>query len=397
VRLIKYTTVAIVALVGLSLLLVPDDSEQVRASVQLAEAMGGDTTGFERATVVRDLKFPDDYGSHPSFKTEWWYYTGNLESEEGQRFGYELTIFRSALTPMDEHRDDDRSRWTSNQLFMAHFSFVDVEGEAFHAFERFSRGAAGLAGAQSSPYRIWLEDWSITGGDEGLFPKRLRAAAGDISIDLSLAQGKPVVLQGDRGLDRKGPGPGDASYYYSFTRIPTTGEVSVDGQMYTVTGSSWKDHEWSTSALSEDQVGWDWFALQLSTGLDIMFYQLRRRDGRASPFTNGIVVSADGSTEPLSLEDVEIDVLDTWTSPHSGGVYPSGWRFRIPRKDLDLRVTPVLPDQELNVSVRYWEGAVDLKGNAGGLPVTGWGYVELTGYHEPTDVSDRYRPSRSIE
>ena len=209
---------------------------------------------------------------------------------------------------------------------------------------------------------------------------RLSAAAEGVSIDLTLRNLKPVVLEGDRGLSRKGPEPGNASYYYSLTRIPTQGVVAVGSDTYQVSGSSWMDREWGTSALGKDQVGWDWFALRLADGRDVMFYRLRRRDGSADRRSAGTLVAPDGSTHALAREDVAIEVLDTWRSARTGSAYPSHWRFGIPREGLELEITPYLPDQELDLAVRYWEGAVKITGTANGRPVGGDGYVELTGY-----------------
>ena len=394
VRFIIPIVVVLAALTAGAFLLQSNQEGEIRASLAVAEAMGGDTTGYDRADEVRTLIFPDDYGPHPGFKTEWWYYTGNLDTEEGRHFGYEFTIFRFALAPPDTIAPTRASGWATDQLFMAHFALSDVEAGAFYAFERFSRGALGLAGAQAAPYRIWLEDWSMEGRPETLFPMRLRTGQDDVAIDLALETAKPLVLQGDRGLDPKGPEPGNASYYYSFTRLPTTGTITIDGQSYTVRGLSWKDHEWSTSALGDDQVGWDWFALQLSNGQDLMFYQLRRRDGTLSPFTNGVLVALDGVTTPLAPDDVTLDILDTWTSPRSDAAYPARWRLRLPSASLDLEITPYLADQELDVSVRYWEGAVRIEGTVEGEAVSGNGYVEMTGYGDEGGAASRTSRSR---
>ncbi len=356
--------------------------------MELAAAMGGDTLGYARATGPQLFNMPSDLGAHPDFKTEWWYFTGNLFSDEGRRFGYELTLFRSALAPPDV--DDESagappdSAWDTRQLYMGHFSLADPETGEFYAFERFSRGSMGLAGAQSPPFRIWLDDWNMESESiEDLFPLRLMAEEDGIGIDLHLGRAKPMVLQGNDGWDPKGEGEGNASYYYSYTRIETEGTVSLRGDRIEVSGQSWKDHEWSTSALGPKESGWDWFALQLSDGREIMVYQLRRKDGSVSPFTSGTLVLEDGSKRALEADQFEITVRDTWLSPVSGAEYPSGWRLEIPSEDISLSVTPVQPNQELNVSVRYWEGAVDIGGSASGEAITGVGYVELTGYDTP--------------
>lgn len=351
--------------------------------MELAAAMGGDTLGYARADGVIPFDFPTDYGAHPDFKTEWWYFTGNLFAGNGRRFGYELTLFRSAFAPPDS-LDDTETGWTTRQLYMGHFSLADPETGTFHAYERFSRGAAGLAGAESPPFRIWLNDWNMASVDpsqpDELFPLRLQAEEDGVAIDLTLNAVKPFVLQGDQGWDPKGAGSGNASYYYSFTRMETTGTVTVSGDTVAVTGQSWKDHEWSTSALGPDEIGWDWFALQLDDGREIMYYQLRREDGTISPFTGGSLVEADGSKRHLTADDVDLVVLDRWTSEVSGAEYPVGWELRIPTENLQLTVGAVMSNQELNVSVRYWEGAVDISGTSGSDSLSGVGYVELTGY-----------------
>ena len=363
----------------------------VQTSIDLNTAMAGDTTGYDRAVNARDLVYPDDFGPHPTFKTEWWYFTGNVDDETGRKFGYELTIFRSALAPPERDQaatepsenSEATSRWSSDQLYMAHFSLANIDGfnesgePTFYSFERFGRGALGLAGSQAAPFRVWLDDWTMEGADGDLFPLRLQAMDDDIAIDLTLSSSKPIVLQGDRGLDQKGEGIGNASFYYSFTRLPTQGTIQIGEQKVAVKGTSWKDHEWSTSALGENQEGWDWFSLQLSDNREIMFYVLREKDGSASTFTNGTLVNADGSYTPLKRDDVRLKVLDTWKSPHSGATYPSGWAFEVPAYNINLDIQPLMKDQELNATVRYWEGAVSIRDKDG---TTGRGYVELTGY-----------------
>jgi predicted secreted hydrolase len=356
------------------------DMESTGEPMELAAAMGGDTLGYARADGIREFDFPLDYAAHPDYKTEWWYFTGNIFAENGRRFGYELTLFRSALAPPDS--SESNGKWATRQLYMGHFSLADPETGTFHAFERFSRGAAGLAGAESPPFRIWLNDWNMASvnATDDLFPLRLQAEEDGVAIDLTLEATKPVVLQGEQGWDPKGEGAGNASYYYSFTRMKTEGWVTVPDGRFNVQGQSWKDHEWSTSALGPDEIGWDWFALQLDDGREIMYYQLRRKDGSISPFTGGTLVAKDGSTRHLTPEDVELTVLDRWTSDVSGARYPVRWKLTLPGEDLFLEIGAVMPNQELNVSVRYWEGAVDIAGTTGGESLTGVGYVELTGY-----------------
>jgi predicted secreted hydrolase len=354
----------------------PRGKDAVDAAATLREPAGG-WEGYARATTVRPFHFPEDHGPHPEFRTEWWYWTGNLRTEDGRDFGYQFTLFRTALVPEAPER---ASAWGSSQLYMGHFALSDIQGGRFHAFERFSREALGLAGARAEPFRVWLEDWSAEATGPGALPMRLRAKAAGVTLELELEQGKPPVLQGDRGLSQKGPEPGNASYYYSLTRMPSRGRVTVEGRTFEVTGLSWMDREWSTSALGENQVGWDWFALQLSDGSELVYGQLRQRDGTVDPYNAGTFIPPQGEPVRLKPEDVRLEVQDTWRSPRSGVSYPSRWHLTVPSQGLELRFAPALADQELAVSVRYWEGAVRIEGTRAGQPVTGRGYVELTGY-----------------
>ena len=340
---------------------------------------GDDPGGFARATNPRAFRFPEDHGPHPEFRHEWWYFTGNLRAPGGRRFGYQLTFFRFALSPGSPVRP---SRWATSQAYMAHFAVTDVDGNRFHPFERFGRGALDLAGASAAPFRVWLDDWSAEGAGPSTLPVRLRAAEGSVSIDLLLDTSRPVVLQGDRGLSRKGAAPGNASYYYSLTRLSTRGNVRVDGKDFPVEGRSWLDREWGTSSLGKDLAGWDWFGLQLSDGRDLMFYRLRRRDGATDRFSAGTLVFPDGSWKVLTRDDLRIEILESWKSPESGARYPSRFRLRLPSEEMELEVAPLAADQELRAVVRYWEGAVDVRGVSRGKPVEGEGYIELTGYGE---------------
>lgn len=347
------------------------------SSVVEALSGTGASDGFAKALAPRPFVFPHDAGPHPDFQTEWWYYTGNLDTHDGRHFGYQLTVFRRALTARPARRDVD---WAASQVYFAHFAVTDVSGARFHDDERWSREALGLAGARAASrgggaaFDAWVESWSMRADGDDV---RLRARSGDVAIDLHLRPHRGASLQGDRGLSRKSVDPTNASYYYSVSRLKTTGTITVEGRPLMVRGLSWLDREWSTSALSKDEVGWDWFSLQLSDGRDIMIYRMRRRDGGLDPNSSGSVMT-EGRTRPLRLADVEVDTLSSWKSPASGAVYPASWRVRIPSEGLDLRVEPWLPDQELRGAFRYWEGAVRVRSEDG--KVRGNGYVELTGY-----------------
>lgn len=329
-------------------------------------------SGFARVTAPRAFQFPRDHGPHPEYKTEWWYYTGNLEAENGEHFGFQLTFFRQGLAPEAPGAPGRASDWGTRQAYMAHFALTRASDDRFVSAERFSRGATGLAGAQADPYRVWLEDWAAEADGDAV---RLRAVNSDDRLELRVRPVKPVVLQGDQGLSQKSDEPGNASSYYSLTRLEADGALTIDGQTYRVSGTAWLDREFGTSALGPDSVGWDWFAFQLADNREIMFYQLRRKDGTTEPHSGGSLVAADGSTTRLTRDDVRVETLATWTSPRTGAVYPARWRFRIPSQGIDLQVTPYAPDQELDVSYAYWEGAVQIDGTAEGN-----GYVEMTGY-----------------
>ena len=336
-----------------------------------------DDSGFEKAIAPRAFVFPADHGPHPGFRNEWWYVTGNLDGDGGRRFGFELTIFRFALAPT---LLTAASSWRSNQVYIAHFAVTDAGRERFYTAERYSRGALGLAGASADPFRVWIDDWEIAMEEPGQPEQwRLRASDAEFALDVALTAAKPPVLNGIDGLSQKSAEPGNASYYYSITRWQTEGSLRIGEDAFRVSGLSWLDREWSSSALAADQLGWDWFALQLSDGSELMFYNLRKLDGSQDEHSAGTWISADGASTHIDREDVEIEVTDTWDSPE-GGRYPSAWVLRVPDRGLSLEIRPVMADQELFTTVRYWEGAVDVRGQRHGSPVEGRGYVELTGY-----------------
>jgi len=336
-----------------------------------------DDKGFARALKPKEFIFPLDHGPHNPYRSEWWYFTGNLKNLQGRKFGYELTFFRFALKAQ---MPESKSVWRSNQMYMAHLTLTDVEKDRFYTDERISRAGNDLAGASSKKYHVWLYDWSARTEGEADFPLRLQAKSDGFSIDLLLKSQKSYVLQGDLGLSQKSREPGNASYYYSYPRLETEGAVTVAGNQFSVTGASWMDREWSTSALSDEQSGWDWFALQLSDNTELMFYQLRRKDGQPDSNSSGSFVLADNTKIALKKDDVTIKNLDTWKSPHSKITYPSRWHLAVPVQNLEVEIVPLINDQELNVSYRYWEGAVSVNGTKNGKPVSGQGYVELAGY-----------------
>lgn len=353
----------------------PDGERPV--SLSAGGRLSGDTTGYPKVSQPRALRYPADHGAHPRFKHEWWYVTGQAETGQGRRFGFQLTIFREAISPEPA---DSASRWATSQLYLAHAAVTDIDGGRYLSDERFARGALGLAGARAEPFRVWLEDWAMTGQAEGeRLDGRIRAGNDRFGIDLSLRSTGPPVAHGDRGMSAKGPG-GHASYYYSYTRLATRGTIRVDGQEFDVAGNSWLDHEWSSSALAAGQTGWDWFSLQLDGRRALMVFRLRHRTDRQRDFYSGTYVDASGNVTSLSSGQIEMEALDHWTSERTGVRYPVRWRLAVSGPDLVLTTEPRLENQEFAHSFRYWEGAVGASGRLDGNAISGRGYVELTGY-----------------
>jgi predicted secreted hydrolase len=337
---------------------------------------GAPAVGFDQVLGVRDFKFPEDHGAHPEFQTEWWYFTGNLFDAEERHFGFELTFFRYGLIP---ETSSSGSAWSTGSVWMANFAVTDTNSREFYSAERLSRGHQRLAHAVAEPFTITVEDWRADAVEANSV--KLTAGTDQMEIDLTLQGLDRIVLQGDRGFDPRGPERGNASHYYSAPSLVATGTISVGGaEEIVVSGGAWLDREWGTSALSEGVLGWDWFALQLEDGRDLMYYRLRQSDGGTSPFSGGSIVDEKGGRHRLGAEDVILESTQNWRSPESEVVYPVRWRMRIPSLDLELTVQARIPNQEIDLSVRYWEGAVSVSGSTAGEPISGNGYLELAGY-----------------
>jgi predicted secreted hydrolase len=368
--------------------------------------------GFAQVLEPRVFEFPRDHGAHPEYRQEWWYVTGNLDSAAGERFGFELTFFRFALVPEGVGRAGAvvpasvvaapvpgqsasgpsglaataqsgapavESAWRTGQIYMAHFAITDVARQRFRFTQKLSRGAVGLAGVQSPPLRVWVDDWSLGTVDPDGTHWRLRAAESGYELTLDAQALQQPVLNGDRGLSQKSGDRGSASYYYSIPRVSVRGSLVRDGLPVEVQGLAWVDREWGSGALGSNEQGWDWFALQLQDGTSLMFYALRNHDGRRDPHSAGTWIGAASESRPLSSDQVQIEVLDYWKNA-DGDRYPAHWRVRVPTAGIDVDVRPVLANQELTASTRYWEGAVDVTGASAGQKTSGRGYVELVGY-----------------
>lgn len=325
------------------------------------------------------FSFPRDHAAHPDYKLEWWYYTGNLASADGRRFGYQVTFFRIGVDPAPTNP----SVWAIRDLYMTHVAVSDLSGGRYRFDERLARAGPGLAGARADRYEVWNDDWRAWRGEDGLH--RISVPGSRAGLDLVLEEGKPPIVHGRDGISQKGDATGNASHYYSFTRMPTRGTLTIDGERIAVTGDSWMDREFGTTFLEPGQQGWDWFAIQLEDGRELMIYQLRREDGSRDPHSSGTWILVDGQRHTLSSKDMELIAEDdVFVSPQSGARYPVTWRVRVPRERIDLRVRTPLRDQELYIpestGIAYWEGAIEVSGEVAGQAVRGRGYLEMTGY-----------------
>ena len=331
---------------------------------------GGDFT-YRQALPGNHYSFPRDYFEHPDFRTEWWYYTGNVRSAEGKDFGFELVFFRQA-----QHRGptENRSVWHIEDLYLAHLALTDIDGRRFLYYTRLNRAGPSIAGASFEKRRIWNGNWSAQWGGE---IQTLEAISDDIRLRLRLTPVKAAVINGENGVSQKAAGAGNASCYISFPRLAVEGEINGEN----VTGTAWMDHEWFTHQLAENQVGWDWFSIQLDNGTELMLFELRRKDGTLDPYSSGTFVDEQGRARHLRASEFSLKPLETWTSPKTGARYPIQWRIEAPGLGISLDCAAALPNQELPAEGSgpgYWEGAVTYKGSEHGL-----GYLEMTGYEKP--------------
>ncbi len=357
---------------------VTDESSQPPSFEDLLQSNTNEQ--FESVREVRTFEFPKDHGPHPTFQTEWWYFTGNVSDEHNAHYGYQFTIFRRAFASNPLDLDSD---WAGSQLYLAHVGITDVRSNVYLVDELLSRGVLGLAGAQDSPFAIWVENWvakGLPGTCEGCLNLTIQVKADEFAFDLELNSIKPVVLQGDRGLSQKSHSVGNASYYYSLTRLQTTGTLSVRGVTNRVTGNSWMDHEWFSSVLETEQLGWDWFSLQLDDQRELMLFQIRPRNRAKPPFKYGVLVDQRGSTRQLTANEIVLKPIKKWQSQSSTAEYPVHWLADIPELDMKLQLDAVVDAQERDASFRYWEGAIKVTGMENSQSVSGHGYLEMTGY-----------------
>jgi predicted secreted hydrolase len=355
----------------------PPASEQLFNLAAMKQSQPAAEPAWPLVTNNRSFAFPQDHAAHPDYRIEWWYYTGNLDDAAGNRFGFQLTFFRSGI----RQQPASQSVWALRDLYTAHFAISDVSQKRHFVFQRNNRRGVGWAGALTDRCEVWNGDWRLA--VEGL-SHHLIAEDGECALDLTLTPTKPAALHGDQGLSRKGASNGNASYYYSLSRMLASGTLCVGGRKCQVNGTAWMDHEFSSSFLEPGQTGWDWFAIQLDNGFDLMLYRVRRADGAPEPCSSGSLIAPDGSVTHLSSSDFKLSSDSPWKSVDTDASYPLRWLIDIPKIGYRLEVTAAFPDQEMvtaaTTGLNYWEGAIDIRGDVDGRPARGRGYMELTGY-----------------
>lgn len=360
-----------------------EDARPVSSGQDLSQLLAASgAVDFAQVTRPAVLQFPRDHGPHPEHRIEWWYYTANVRGPDGEAFGIQVALFRFALRP-----DSPAIGWEAGQVYMAHLAISELDAGRFHVDERLARPAAGLAGAQSAPFAAWVENCSARGlTPQAMFPLRLSCPGRNaddeaFALELELAEGKPRVLHGEDGYSEKSDVPGGASYYYAHTRLPARGTLLLPGREapVPVQGDAWYDHEWGSIGLGDDQSGWDWFSVQLDDGHELMFFHIRDRDGRTVS-QRGSMVDPDGDVQAFAEGVIDAQPLRSWRSPHTGAEYPVAWRLESEALDLSLEVQARMDDQEMRTAVQYWEGSIRAEGRHRGQPVSGQGFLEMTGY-----------------
>jgi len=332
-------------------------------------------------------EFPRDHFDHPEYQTEWWYYTGNVKSADGRRFGFELTFFREGV-----NRDATKTdAWDVRHLYLAHLALSDLDGGHFYHAERTNRAGPGIAGVNGSDGRIWNGNWQIQWNED---TQTLRAVDSRFELQLSLRSEKPPVIQGENGVSQKAAGAGHASHYISLSHLVTSGTIALNGKSFQVSGLAWMDHEFFTHQLEREQIGWDWFSVQLADNTELMLFRIRRKDGSVDPFSAATFVDARGQSTHLRSADFTLQPAGaTWTSPATKATYPVQWKIAVPKLELELDVNTALASQELTggssngtLTPSYWEGAVTYDGARKGAKIRGVGYLEMTGYDRPFEM-----------
>jgi len=332
--------------------------------VLLAATLTASGPAWREAIPGYHYQFPRDHFEHQDFRTEWWYYTGNVADAHGKRFGFELVFFRQG----QNRSIDNQSVWAVKALYLAHAALTDIDGGHFWYDERPNREGPGIAGASFTQQRIWNGNWQAKWNGES---QTLDAITTTFRFHLDLKPQKPFVINGENGLSQKAEGQGRASYYVSFPLLSVTGKIITADGTHDVTGQAWMDHEWFTEQLASDQVGWDWFSIQLNNNTELMLFELRKQDGSIDPYSSGTYVDAKGNAHHLKRADFTLGPMAKW------GKYPIAWKISVPSLNIELTSKAALDNQELRspTGPNYWEGAVTYEGTERGV-----GYLEMTGY-----------------
>ncbi|MEA5162982.1 lipocalin-like domain-containing protein [Cereibacter johrii] len=335
------------------------------AGAQGFAGLGATAEGFATPQRGQPLVFPRDHGPHPEYRIEWWYLTSVLTGEDGQDYGIQWTLFRSALAP------HEGAGWESPQLWLGHAALTTPERHL--VAERYGRGGIGQAGVTARPFEAWIDDWHMTGsaspGADALSALTLAASGAGFSYDLRLEAEGPLVAQGANGYSVKSAA-GQASWYYSQPFYRVEGRIEVEGKRISVTGEAWLDREWSSQPLAEDQTGWDWFSLMFDDGARLMGFRLR--DG-GEGYTSATWISPDGRAEPMPPGALR--VTPGREAEVAGRKIPVEWRMELPAKGLDVTVEAMNDSAWMETSVPYWEGPIAIRGSHAGR-----GYLEMTGY-----------------
>jgi predicted secreted hydrolase len=328
--------------------------------------MGNQAEQFTPVTPGREFVFPEDHAPHPGFRIEWWYITANLKDGQGRDFGVQWTLFRNAL-----RAGAQGSGWNGGTIWMGHAAVTS--STRHYAAERYARGGVEQAGVRLAPFSAWIDDWSMssdTTATDPLASLQLSAKGAQFGYQLQLTSSKPLVLQGQQGFSQKSE-QGQASYYYSQPYLQASGELTIDGKRYQVSGPAWLDREWSSQPLTANQTGWDWFSVHLDSGDELMLYRMRQKQGE--PYLTGTWISANGDIQQLNANDISLQPLAN--TEVGGHKMPTRWTVKIPGKGLDITTVALNPKAWMDLQIPYWEGPITLSGSHKGV-----GYLEMTGY-----------------
>ena len=338
-------------------------------------AIAGQKAIYPDVTPGKKIEFPRDEGSHPEFRTEWWYITGWITGADKRERGFQITFFRARPDNVDSN---NTSPFSPQQILFAHVALSDpAQGKLLHA-QRSARAGFGLSEAKPNLTHVWIQDWSLQQKSNRYIAK---ISASQFTFDFQFDAAKPPMLNGVQGYSRKSPNPRAASYYYSIPQLKVSGSLTHRGNKQPITGTAWLDHEWSSEYMDAGAAGWDWTGLNLDDGGALMAFRMRDHSGKTL-WAGGTFRDSNGTISNFKPEEISFEPLKHWRSPQTNANYPVSCRVRAGNREFAL--TPLLDDQELDsgdaTRAVYWEGAVRVSQNG---KVSGRGYLELTGYAKP--------------